>query len=293
VDRVVVTNGRSRGVVTAAGELIEADLVLLAAGAYCSPAILLRSGVGPPDELQKLGIQVQHELHGVGQGLVDHPLNAIDLPAYPPVPSGPKYQTLLTTRSSFAEPDGPPDLHIFPAGPFHADGYSPTGAVQALVLSVVNPRSTGWVRLRSADPTAPPRIHLGLLEHSDDMARMIEAVRLARRLGRQPPVRALIAGRELAPGELGDDDDRAVLGQVLRAQVGAYHHPVRTCRMGPDPAIGAVVDERARVHGIEALRVVDASIMPHVPSANTNLATLMLAERVAAFISSPATDRGQ
>ena len=107
---------------------------------------------------------------------------------------------MLTAYSTSATPDGPPDLHVFPAGPFAADGYSPTGAVQALVLSVVKPRSEGWLRLRSADPADPPRINLGLLEHAADIARMIELVRLARLLARHPALRLAIAGAELAPG---------------------------------------------------------------------------------------------
>ncbi|HEY1298069.1 MAG TPA: GMC oxidoreductase, partial [Chloroflexota bacterium] len=278
VDRVLLTDGRCGGVVTAAGEIIEADLVLVAAGAYCSPAILLRSGIGPADELRSLGIVTNHDLPGVGRGLIDHAINSIDLPASPPLSSGPKYQTMLTARSSLADAEGPPDLHVFPAGPFGADGYSPTGVVQAIVFSVVKPRSEGWVRLRSADPADAPRINLGLLEDADDLARMIEALELARTLARQPALAARIVGPELAPGDATD------LASVLRSRVETYHHPVRTCRMGPDPRRGAVVDAHARVHGIDALRVVDASIMPDIPSVNTNVPTIMLAERLADLI---------
>jgi choline dehydrogenase len=140
------------------------------------------------------------------------------------------------------------------------------------------------VRLRSAAPTEPPRIHLGLLEHSDDLTRMMELVRLARRLALQPALRAVIAGAELAPGVSIDSEDDAALEVALKARVETYHHPVATCRMGPEPTTGAVVDARAQVYGIEGLRIVDASIMPEIPSSNTNLPTLMLAERVATFI---------
>src|SRR5207253_6854903 len=121
-------------------------------------------------------------------------------------------QTMLTAHSTLAPPDGSPDLHLFPAGPFHGEGYSQTGAVQAIVISVVKPRSHGLVRLRSADPAAPPRIQLGLLEHSDDVKRMVEAVRLARRLSRHPALREQTAGPELSPGEAVSNDDEASLG---------------------------------------------------------------------------------
>jgi len=284
VDRVVLSGSRARGVVTAVGEEIQGDLVVVCGGAYNSPAILLRSGIGPGDELRGLGLPVHHELTGVGRELVDHPINAIDLPASPPVPPGPKYQTMLTAHSSSADAGGPPDLHFFPAGPFADEGYSPTGAVQAIVMSVVKPRSRGWVRLRSADPSARPRIHLGLLEHPEDLARMVEAVRYARRLARQPAMQNVISGAELAPGAAIEDEDAAGLARELKARVETYHHPVATCRMGPDPAAGDVVDAQARAHGLDGLRVVDASIMPEIPCSNTNLPTLMLAERVADLI---------
>jgi choline dehydrogenase len=221
---------------------------------------------------------------GVGRELVDHPLGAVDLPAHLPVAPGPKYQVMLTARSSLADPSAAPDLHLFPAGPFSAEDYSPTRAVQAIVMSVVKPRSHGWVRLRSANPADSPRIHLGLLEHPEDVARMIEAVRIARRIARHPAMRELIAGPELAPGEATDDQDEAGMERALKSRVETYHHPVGSCRMGPDPAAGAVVDTYARVHGLEGLRVIDASVLPEIPSANTNIPTLMLAERVADMI---------
>jgi choline dehydrogenase len=226
VDRVLMSGTRCHGVSTARGEAIEADLVVVSGGAYCSPSILLRSGIGPADELTALGIRVQHDLMGVGRELVDHPLSAIDLPAHPPVPPGPKYHVMLTARSNLAAPNAPPDLHLFPAGPFSAEDYSPTRAVQAILMSVVKPRSRGWVRLRSANPPDSPRIHLGLLDHPEDVARMMEAVRIARRIARHPAMRELIAGPELAPGEAIDDQDDARMERALKSRVETYHHPV-------------------------------------------------------------------
>lgn len=292
-DRVRVRSGRAEGVVLAGGETLDAGLVVLAAGSYGSPAILMRSGVGPGEHLRSLGIQVECDLPGVGQGLADHPLWGLDQPYRGRVTPGHRYNAILTMRSSRWEREGWPDLHIWAAGPFEApDSGSPTGAVFALVFSVVKPFSRGWLRLRSADPVAPPGIEPGYLRDPRDLQRALELVREARRLCRERPLTDLIAGPELAPGP--DAQDDAALEAALRSRVETYHHPVGTCRMGPDPAGGAVVDARGRVHGVEDLVVADASIMPEVPAANTNLPTIMVAERISAWLQarpSPPRDR--
>jgi choline dehydrogenase len=282
VDRVAVESGRAVGIELASGGAVAARQVVLAAGAYSSPAILLRSGIGPADDLRHLGIKPQADLPGVGRGLIDHPLIGVDLPYAGKVVPGPKYQLLLTVRSSAADTPAP-DLHLFAAGPFET-ADSPTGAVFAVVVSVVKPRSRGTLRLGSADPAAPPRIDPAHLRHPDDVRRMVEVVVEARRLCRQGPLAGLVAGPELAPGSGITDDDDSGLGAAVRSRVETYHHPVGTCRMGPDPSAGAVVDSRGRVHGVHGLLVADASVMPEVPSANTNLPTIMVAERLAAWI---------
>jgi choline dehydrogenase len=113
---------------------------------------------------------------------------------------------------------------------------------------------------------------------------MIEATLIARTISRTAPLADLVAGVELAPGpSIGDNDVEAIAASI-RSRVSTYHHPVGTCRMGADPDDGAVVDARGRVYGVERLHVVDASIMPTVPSANTNLPTIMVAERVASWL---------
>ncbi|MHC4569440.1 MAG: GMC oxidoreductase, partial [Planctomycetota bacterium] len=124
-----------------------------------------------------------------------------------------------------------------------------------------------------------PRIELGYFTDPDDMPRMLEAVRAARELVHTSPLSDL-AVRELSPVPDGDVE----LEKVIRAAVRSYHHPVGTCRIGPNAEAGAVVDARGRVHGIEGLMVVDASIMPTIPAANTNLPTIMVAERCAAWL---------
>ena len=283
VDRILLEDDRARGIRLATGEVIEADSVVLAAGAYGSPAVLLRSGIGPADELRALGVPVAADLPGVGDNLADHALVSVDLPATTRR-RGPAFTVLLTLRSSLNTSTEPPDLHLFLAGPFD-DASQPSGGVAGVVAGLVLPRSRGFVRLRSADPARPPRIDPAHLRHVDDVARMVEATREARRISRTSPLAELVAGPEIQPGTAVDDADDAELARSICSRVSTYHHPVGTCAMGPDPGAGAVVDARGAVHGVERLWVADASVMPTIPSVNTNLPTIVVAERIAAWLS--------
>jgi choline dehydrogenase-like flavoprotein len=285
VDRVELHGTTARGVRLAGGEIIEADAIVVTAGSYASPAILMRSGIGPAATVRDLGIGVAADLHGVGENLIDHPLAAVDLPTTPGA-APPSFQVMLTVRSSLADPGGPPDLHLFAAGPFD-DAASPAGGVFGIVAGLVTVRSRGSVRLRSADPADPPRIDVAHLRHPADITRMIEATRHARRLSRTLPLAGFVTGDELAPGPAIGDGDTAGLTRSLRERVGSYHHPVGTCAMGPRPGDGAVVDARGAVHGIGRLWVADASVMPAVPAANTNLSTIVVAERITAGLTVP------
>jgi choline dehydrogenase len=276
VDRVVVSDGRAHGVRLASGEVISADRVVLAAGTYASPAILLRSGIGPAADLREMTVDVVADLPGVGANLADHPLVAVDLRCSIP-PGNAPFDVILSMRSSLAEPDDPPDLHLFPAGPFAGTD----GAVFGIVTGLLSVRSRGTVRLRSADPGAPPRIETGHLREPADLHRMIEATLHARWLSRTAPLSDIVTAPEVSPGPHISDDDTAALTHSIRSRVGSYHHPVGTCRMGPDPTTGAVVDVHGAVHGIDALCVADASVMPTLPSANTHLSTIVVAEQIA------------
>jgi hypothetical protein len=135
VDRVELRGTTARGIRTADGEIVESDVVVLAAGSYASPVILMRSGIGPAAGLRGLGIRVTADLAGVGGNLIDHPLAAVDLPTSPGY-AGPRFQMMLTMRSRHARPDGPPDLHLFAAGPFDDDA-SPSGGVFGIVTGAV------------------------------------------------------------------------------------------------------------------------------------------------------------
>jgi choline dehydrogenase len=277
VDRVIFEGRRAVGLrLAGSGETIRATRVILAAGAYGSPAILLRSGLGPAEELRPLGIPVLEDLPGVGHNLIDHPLLAVEFVSRELEESQPWFQVLLTCASSAAVPGY--DLHIFAAGP----AAHPEGATFALLTSLVKPLSRGRLRLRSADPCAAPAIDLGYFSHPADLPRMAEAVRVACHLARTPPLSELVRHERFPGPETGHSD--ADLAAAIRARVETYHHPVGTCRMGPAGDASAVVDQRGRVHGVAGLWVIDASIMPTIPAANTHVPTLMVAERCAAWL---------
>jgi choline dehydrogenase len=260
VDRVLFSGDRATGVATSAGEL-HADHVVLAAGAYGSPGILLRSGVGPARGLP------------VGEGLIDHVgvgfgFEATDLlqrEAAAFERERPLYmaQVTIEARSSTCA-EGACDLFLFPAiDPPGAQGYEVSAAVFAM-----KPDSRGTVRLSSPDPRAPLAIDHGFLSDERDVAVLVEGVAALRRLAGSEEIRAY-ALREARPGP--DVEAERHVRETARG----FFHPVGTC------AIGAVVDGDGRVHGCDGLSVADASIMPSIPRANTNLSTIAVAERLA------------
>jgi choline dehydrogenase len=277
---------RVTGIRLVDGTAIEADRVVLSAGTYASPTILMRSGIGPATELLGLGIEPVVDLPGVGSNLVDHPLVSVDLPTRPASTTS-RFQAHLTLHSAGADPTGPPDLLLFAAGPFDVGSdHGASGAACAIVSGLMAPRSRGWVRLSSSAPDDPPRIHPAHLAVSDDLERMCDAVTEARRLAQSEPMTAITTGAELQPGPTRSTDDREALAAWVLSAVSTFHHPVGTCAMGADPSSGAVCDSRGSVHGIEGLTVADASIMPTIPTANTNLPTIMVAEHVASYLRS-------
>ncbi len=284
VAQVDCSGTRATGVRLLDRTVINADRVVLSAGTYASPMILARSGIGPPDQLRALDIVPVVDLPGVGSNLVDHPLLSIDLPTQATRALS-RFQAHLTFHSQGADRAGPADLLMFAAGPFDA-GTDPSagGGVFGIVSGLMSPRSRGWVRLASTDPSVPPRIHLAHLTDPDDLERMVDAVTHARRLVHSEPMAAITTGSELAPGPACPTDDREALATWARTAVSTFHHPVGTCTMGPDPAHGAVCDSHGSVYGIEALTVADASIMPTIPTATTNLPTMMVAEHIAHWL---------
>lgn len=191
----------------------------------------------------------------------------------------------MTFHSRGADRSGPADLLMFAAGPFEVPtDVSPGGAALGIVCGLMAPRSRGWIRLESVDPIVPPRIHPAHLNEPADVDAMVDAVIEARRVAASDAMAPWISGPELSPGEAVAGDDRSALAAWARNTASTFHHPVGTCAMGPDPAGGAVTDERGSVHGIEALTVADASIMPSIPTGTTNLPTIMIAERISQYL---------
>jgi choline dehydrogenase len=274
VDRVLFDGKQAVGVLAADGTTYRAGEVILSGGTYGSPAILMRSGVGPAADLHSLGIEVLTDLP-VGQRLQDQPFfpNAYALaPEY--LQMTPAVGSLLWTASSEAIGDEL-DLHIT-ATHLIPGSFSPTGGVLALAISVVKPESRGTLRLASRDPNEAPLIDANYLGTERDARRMLEAVKLSRAIGRNEEFVRFTAG-ELIPGDAVTDD---ALPEVIAANIAVYGHPTSTVPMGGPRDPWGVVDALGTAKGLTGLRVVDASIMPEVPSTVTNLTTIMIAERI-------------
>jgi choline dehydrogenase len=223
--------------------------VVLAAGAIGSPQILQLSGIGPGSVLQPLGIEVRHELKGVGENLQDH-LQVRCL----------QYHVQPLTLPKFGQP-----LDPFPA----------------FTASVANlrPTSRGHVRITSPDPQAHPEIRPNYLSTADDRRVAADAIRITRHIVSRPAL-ARFDPKEFRPGpEVQGDEELAKAAGDIGTTI---FHPVGTCKMGSDDT--AVVDARLKVRGVAGLRVADASIMPTITSGNTNSPVLMIAEKAAAMI---------
>jgi choline dehydrogenase len=275
VDRVLFDGHRAIGVVTATGAEIPAGEVILSGGSYGSPAILLRSGVGPAADLAELGIDVMADLP-VGQRLQDQPFyyNAYALKT-DALDMRPSVGAFLWRQSSEAR-DDELDMHIAVTHLMPPE-YSPTGGAIALSVAVVKPDSRGTMRLRSRDPREQPEIDCNFLAEERDARRMLEGVKLARKIGRNPALARLLE-LEILPGDAVGDDE---LADAISSNLASYGHPAATAPMGGPQDPWAVVDSRGAVKGINGLRVVDASIMPVVVSVALNPTTIMIAERIA------------
>jgi choline dehydrogenase len=275
VDRVLFDGRRAVGIVTASGAQILAGEVIVSSGSYGSPAILLRSGIGPAADLAELDIDVLADLP-VGQRLQDQPFyyNAYALKT-DALDMRPAVGALLWTASDGARGEEL-DVHIAVTHLMPVE-YSPTGGSIALSVAVVKPDSRGTVTLRSRDPREQPEIDCNFLAEDRDALRMLEGVKLARRIGRNPAL-AQFLELEILPGDAVGDDQ---LADAIASNLASYGHPVATAPMGGPGDPWSVVDSRGAVKGVDGLRVIDASIMPVVPSVAINPTTIMIAERIA------------
>jgi choline dehydrogenase len=274
IDRVLLDGQTAAGVVADDGTEYHADEVILCGGTYGSPAILLRSGIGPSSDLKLLGIDIVADLP-VGQRLQDQAFIPNGFALAPDnLEMVPAVGSLLWTASSSAS-SGDLDLHVT-ATHLLPGSASPTGGAIVLAASVVLPEATGTVKLASRNPKDAPIINSNYLGTGRDARRMLEAFRIGREITRQPAFARLTAA-ELIPGDSVSDDDAP--GYVFNNMT-SYGHPTSTVPMGSDIVPWSVVDSVGAVNGIDHLRVVDASIMPEVPSTVLNLGVIMIAERI-------------
>jgi choline dehydrogenase len=295
VHRLNVQGGRCTSVEFQAGttqslRTAGAGEIILAAGAIGSPHILMVSGIGPHQHLQDVGVNVIHDLPGVGSNLHDHPIVPLVYRAARPLPPAQHNhgELLGLIRTTPAVPhfgpsprriaDGAPDLQIFGVDSADVPGLGGSDGF-VLGVSVLQPFSRGSVRLSGTTLHSAPVIDPNYLADGRDMRTLIEGMQIARKIG---TAQALDAWRaeEIAPGARVIDD--AEMQSYIREVVASYFHPVGTCAMGNTPQ--SVVDSQLRVHGISGLRVVDASVMPTIPSNNTAATVYAIAERAVDLI---------
>jgi choline dehydrogenase len=278
--------------------------VLLCGGAIHSPQLLMLSGVGPADHLRAMGVPVVSNLPGVGQNLQDHVAAGVMCSCSQPI-------SLNRTLTRWRLPGAIVRYALFRQGPLTSNVVEAGGFVRSLpdlpapdlqltfipvwaldhglirlkghgfilVTLLLRPQSHGSVSLRSNDPLDAPRIQPNYLMHEDDRAALLRGMRLVRQVTDAPPL-AKLRRAERIPGAAAQSEEDLLTSIRAYAQNG--DHPVGTAKMGQDPL--AVVDERLRVHGLQGVRVVDASVMPTVPRGNTNIPTIMIAERAADLI---------
>ena len=308
VDKLLLDGRRCTGVALADGRIVRARREIVScAGAVMSPAILQRSGIGPGAWLQELGIEVCHDLPGVGRNLQDHlqvrlvygvqgiaTLNervgslvgkgrmGLEYLLFRkgPLTMAPS-QLGVFTRSDprFATPNL--EYHI---QPLSLDKFGePLHAYPAFTASVCNirPTSRGEIRLASAEPTIPPSIRPNYLASAEDRAVAADSIRVTRMICAAPAIARYIT-EELRPGsDVQREEDLARAAGDLGTTI---FHPAGTCKMGPMSDVGAVVSPNLQVHGIDGLRIADASIMPTITSGNTNSPSIMIAEKAAAMM---------
>jgi choline dehydrogenase len=295
VDRILLDGQRAQGaIVLVEGHAVElgANLVIVSAGAFGSPGVLMRSGIGPGDPLAELGIAVALDLPGVGANLQDHCGISIVFRPSPELERELGRQDAggrmvgngtIVKAASRACAKGTWDIHLVSWAARDTEGI--TGGEWRVQLSpyAMKPASTGTVRLRSPNPQEPLEIDLGFLSDPEaaDVAMVVDGTELARRFAATEALGRLVAA-EARPGP--EHATRDQLAFYARDNVRGYFHGVGTCRIGAAGDPGAVVDATGAVQGLERLYVCDASVIPRIPRASTNLTIIAVAERIAELL---------
>jgi len=272
VNRIVGAGARATGIeVVTDGDrrIVPAGRIVVAAGVFHSPQVLMLSGIGPLTGLRRIGVPAWSALDGVGGGLSDHAVVPIAFAAGtdPAAATLPKLR--IVARSSPARDI--PDLHVFVRPPRARPGAPMTMPVS---IHLLEHRLRGSVTLASADPATPPVIEPRLAEHPDDVQALTDGIALAEQLAARRSVRGFF-------GPLVRPEVEADRGAYVRASYESYQHGVGTCRMGSADDPTAVVGPDLRLHGFDNVWVADASVLPSVPHANPNLATMVVAEHAA------------
>lgn len=289
VDRLLLDGDRVIGVAArgpSGTQAIRSSRVVLAGGAYGTPLLLQRSGIGDPSDIEAQGIYVQVELPGVGRNLQDHPALSVDYTGTPDltrmlddfVSQGglPREEGTIGLFSS-RRCEGPFDMHLYPIA--HRNGPGDWNVF--IASAVMAPRSTGTIAIAGVDPETPPRIEHRYLSDTQqyDLDALVDGLHMARSLGASEPLASLI-GTEIGPFADCRTDEQ------IRARIPLHsahdYHPASTCKMGPPTDPLAVVDATGAVYGVGGLHIADASIFPSVTWANTNLPVLAAAEKIAA-----------
>ena len=311
VDKIIIEDGRASGVlcINEEGEKFEVNAkkeVLLSSGAFGSPQILLRSGIGPREEIVKHGIEHKVDLPGVGKNLQDHidylsvhkhkSINLIgfslgtiflkfpyEILKYILTRTGLFTSTVaeaggfIRSRNDISIPDI--QLHFAPGIVVDHGRQQLWGTGISCHTCLLRPKSRGEVTLKSADPFEDPKIDPKFLSHPDDMKDMIEGYKKMMKIMNKEPLSKYTSKHVYRPIDLDDDDD---IEQAIREEADTVYHPVGTCMMGKDEM--AVVNNKLKVYKLDGLRVVDASIMPTLIGGNTNAPTIMIAEKASDLI---------
>jgi choline dehydrogenase len=280
--KVLFRGSRAVGVEVECGgqrQVVEGERIVLSAGAIGSPAILMRSGIGPEAHLRELGIDVVEDLPGVGENLDDHPMAGVVFTARDGVLRAGDPVVQVTYRYTSSGGTERNDMQLMPVSQLATRSG---GLVFALGSVIYRQRSAGRLTLRSADPHEPPRVEQRFLEHEEDVRRLVEGVRLALDVGSRGEFAHIATGIKSPPAAAVPDDE--ALARWCRTVASSGFHPSCTAKMAPGSDPIGVVDQRLRVRGIENLFVADASVMPRCPRANIHLTSIMIGERAGEWL---------